>query len=131
LDRKALPVPGQAAVASRAYEAPVGEVEQAIATIWQELLGLEQIGRQDNFFELGGHSLLVMQLVIRIREQFQVDVVLRALFERPTLMELAAAVDELQKTVFLGDELERMQRELDSLSEEELREMLDRESIND
>ncbi|WP_184452297.1 phosphopantetheine-binding protein, partial [Xanthomonas sp. F1] len=94
-------------------------------------LGVEQVGRQDNFFELGGHSLLVMQLVIRIREQFQVDVVLRALFERPTLVELAAAVDELQKTVFLGDELERMQRELDSLSEEELREMLDRESIND
>ncbi|WP_369981515.1 non-ribosomal peptide synthase/polyketide synthase [Xanthomonas bundabergensis] len=131
LDRKALPAPGQAAVASRAYEAPVGEVEQAIAAIWQELLGLEQVGRQDNFFELGGHSLLVMQLVIRIREQFQVDVVLRALFEKPTLLELAAAVDELQKAVFLGDELELMQRELDSLSEEELREMLDRESINE
>jgi amino acid adenylation domain-containing protein len=131
LDRRALPAPDQGAVASRAYEAPVGEVEQTMAAIWQELLGLERIGRNDHFFELGGHSLLVMQLVIRIREQFHVDVPLRVLFERPALSELAESIGELQQAVFLGEDLEGMQNELDALSEDELREMLDRESINE
>ncbi|WP_240326468.1 AMP-binding enzyme, partial [Pseudomonas syringae] len=58
LDRRALPAPGQDALASRAYEAPQGEVEQAIAGIWQELLHVERVGRHDGFLELGGHSLL-------------------------------------------------------------------------
>ncbi|PPU79103.1 hypothetical protein XsacCFBP4641_20800, partial [Xanthomonas sacchari] len=67
LDRAALPAPDQAAVASRAYEAPDGETEQGIAAIWQELLNLERVGRQDHFFELGGHSLLAVRLVTRVR----------------------------------------------------------------
>ncbi|MDL5368256.1 phosphopantetheine-binding protein, partial [Xanthomonas sp. NCPPB 2654] len=76
-------------------------------------------------------SLLVMQLVIRIREQFHVDVPLRVLFEQPMLSELAGSIGELQREVFLGEDLEHMQNELDSLSEEELRAMLERESINE
>ena len=130
LDRKALPAPDQDAVASRAYIAPVGEVEEAIAAIWQELLGLARVGRHDHFFELGGHSLLVMQLVIRIREQLHVDVPLKALFERPMLSELAYAIEALQYDIFLGDELKSMQIELDSLSEAELQEVLDSELSN-
>ncbi|MDV0440743.1 phosphopantetheine-binding protein, partial [Xanthomonas sacchari] len=117
---KALPVPGQAAVASRAYEAPVGEVEQTIATIWQELLGLEQVGRQDNFFELGGHSLLVMQLVIRIRERLQVEVPLRALFEQPTFSSLAAMVVNEQLKLFSTSDVVAVEDGLSDLSEEEL-----------
>ncbi|MBB5887122.1 amino acid adenylation domain-containing protein, partial [Xanthomonas sp. F1] len=120
LDRKALPVPGQAAVASRAYEAPVGEVEQAIATIWQELLGVEQVGRQDNFFELGGHSLLVMQLVIRIRERLQVEVPLRALFEQPTFSSLAVMVVNEQLKLFSTSDVVAVEDGLSDLSEEEL-----------
>ncbi|QSX79616.1 amino acid adenylation domain-containing protein [Lysobacter solisilvae] len=131
LDRRALPSPDQNAVASRAYEAPLGEVEQAMAAIWQELLGLDRVGRHDHFFELGGHSLLVMQLVIRIREQFQVDIALRTLFERPGLLELSESIQALQEESFLGEDLASMQSELDSLSEEELRQMLERESINE
>jgi len=67
LDRKALPAPDQAAVLSRAYEAPANETERAIAAIWQELLGLEQVGRHDHFFELGGHSLMVIGMIERLR----------------------------------------------------------------
>ncbi|PPU79102.1 phosphopantetheine-binding protein, partial [Xanthomonas sacchari] len=67
LDRQALPVPDRAALASSDYMPPVGEIEQSLATIWQELLGLERVGRQDHFFELGGHSLLAVRLVTRVR----------------------------------------------------------------
>ncbi|MXV13445.1 amino acid adenylation domain-containing protein, partial [Xanthomonas sp. LMG 8992] len=89
LDRKALPAPDVSAVASRVYEAPMGEVEQAVATIWQELLGLEQIGRQDNFFELGGHSLLVIGMIERLRRSgLSADV--RSVFMAPTLSALSA-----------------------------------------
>ncbi|TLP52426.1 MULTISPECIES: phosphopantetheine-binding protein, partial [Pseudomonas] len=58
LERKALPLPGAEALASRPFEAPQGATEQLLAEVWAELLGLERVGRHDNFFELGGHSLL-------------------------------------------------------------------------
>ncbi|MEO6679066.1 MAG: amino acid adenylation domain-containing protein, partial [Pseudomonas sp.] len=91
LDRQALPVPDQSSVVSRAYEAPQGDVEIAIANIWQDLLQLEQVGRHDHFFELGGHSLLAVKLIERMR---QVDLAadVRVLFGQPTLAALAAAV---------------------------------------
>ncbi|RJT17081.1 hypothetical protein D3227_40690, partial [Mesorhizobium waimense] len=62
LDRKALPSPADDAYARRAYQAPRGAVETALAGIWQELLGVERVGRHDHFFELGGHSLMAVQL---------------------------------------------------------------------
>ncbi|WP_414155508.1 amino acid adenylation domain-containing protein [Pseudomonas sp. BNK-43-a] len=91
LDRKALPEPDGEAFARRAFEAPHGEVEQRIAAIWQQLLGLEQVGRHDNFFELGGHSLLAVKLVERMRQQ-ELAADVRVLFGQPTLSALAAAV---------------------------------------
>ncbi|HJS35405.1 MAG TPA: amino acid adenylation domain-containing protein, partial [Pseudoxanthomonas sp.] len=130
LDRKALPAPDGSAVASRSYEAPVGEVEESIAAIWCELLNLERVGRNDHFFELGGHSLLVMQLVLRVREQFDIDLPLRELFEKPLLSAVAEVVHAQMMATFMGDELEGMQDELDGLSEEELRQLLEKESVD-
>ncbi|WP_161795328.1 non-ribosomal peptide synthetase, partial [Xanthomonas sp. GPE 39] len=90
LDHKALPAPDGSAYAAPAYEAPQGAIEQTIAAIWCDLLGLESIGRHDNFFALGGHSLLVVTLTERMRQQgFHAD--LRTLFANPTLAALAAA----------------------------------------
>ncbi|MDE9591123.1 phosphopantetheine-binding protein, partial [Xenorhabdus bovienii] len=63
LDHRALPVPEQHTFARQIYEAPQGETEIVMATIWRELLGVERIGRQDNFFTLGGHSLLAMRMI--------------------------------------------------------------------
>ncbi|WP_175938033.1 phosphopantetheine-binding protein, partial [Burkholderia plantarii] len=90
LDRRALPAPEADAFASRAYEAPVGEAEHALARIWQALLGVERVGRSDHFFELGGHSLLAVKLIERMRQAgLSADV--RVLFGQPTLSALAAA----------------------------------------
>ena len=63
LDRKALPAPEDDAYASQHYEAPQGEIETVLASLWAELLKLDRVGRHDNFFELGGHSLLAIPLL--------------------------------------------------------------------
>ncbi|WP_152974269.1 condensation domain-containing protein, partial [Pseudomonas asplenii] len=91
LDRKALPVPDAQALVSRGYEAPQGEVEVLLASIWADVLKVEQVGRHDHFFELGGHSLLAVTLIERMRQAgLSADV--RVLFSQPTLAALAAAV---------------------------------------
>jgi phthiocerol/phenolphthiocerol synthesis type-I polyketide synthase E len=79
-----------------AFVAPRDGDEQAIAGIWEELLGTAPIGIHDDFFtELGGHSLLATQLVSRIRVKFDVELPLRRFFEAPTVADLAAAVRDL------------------------------------
>ena len=93
VDRKALPAPDDTAYASREYAAPQGAVEEAIAQIWSELLGVDRVGRNDNFFELGGHSLLVVRVIDRMRTAgLHADV--RTLFTAPTLVDLAVVVSE-------------------------------------
>ncbi|WP_191488514.1 non-ribosomal peptide synthetase [Pseudomonas sp. FEN] len=95
LDRKALPAPDLEAVISRGYETPQGETETLLATIWQELLGVAQVGRHDHFFELGGHSLLAVSLMERMRQEgLEADV--RTLFEHPTLSEYAATTERME-----------------------------------
>ncbi|HEY0372238.1 MAG TPA: amino acid adenylation domain-containing protein, partial [Thermoanaerobaculia bacterium] len=92
LDRKALPAPETTALIAREYEAPQGAIEEQLATIWQELLRVERVGRHDNFFELGGHSLLAVQLISRLRAAFDVEVPLRTLFSSAGLRAQAEAV---------------------------------------
>ena len=77
--------------------APRTPVEQTLASIWSELLGLARVGIHDNFFESGGHSLLATQLISRVREKFQVEVALRQLFERPTIESFATVIAEAQQ----------------------------------
>ncbi|AMO95406.1 D-alanine--poly(phosphoribitol) ligase, subunit 1 [Collimonas fungivorans] len=94
LDRKALPAPEGDAFIQRAYEAPQGEIEQALAQIWSELLGVERIGRHDHFFELGGHSLLAIRLISQLRQRLDIELPLAVLFAHPQLAELALEVAE-------------------------------------
>ncbi|HKR14513.1 MAG TPA: amino acid adenylation domain-containing protein, partial [Pyrinomonadaceae bacterium] len=92
VDRRALP--GMTAVASEAeYVAPRGGIEELVAGLWSEVLGVERVSATDDFFELGGHSLLATQVVARVRDMFQVEVPLRHLFEQPRLAEFAAQVE--------------------------------------
>ncbi|WP_038436646.1 non-ribosomal peptide synthetase [Pseudomonas brassicacearum] len=96
LDPDALPAPDLDAMSARGYAAPEGATETALAQIFQELLGLERVGRSDSFFELGGHSLLAAQLVSRVRQQLGGELMLRELFSHPSVEELARVVGDLQ-----------------------------------
>ncbi|OKP02451.1 non-ribosomal peptide synthetase [Xenorhabdus eapokensis] len=89
LNRQALPMPDQTALATRNYAAPIGDIEITLAAIWQALLKLEHVGRHDHFFELGGHSLLAIQLAARIRQQLARELHLQQLFSHPVLADLA------------------------------------------
>ena len=99
IDLKALPAPDVTRAQARGTPiAPRTPVEQALAAIWSELLGLTNIGIHDNFFESGGHSLLATQLISRVREKFQIEIALRQLFERPTIESFAIAIEEAQQS---------------------------------
>ena len=77
---------------STAYVAPRNENEQAIADIWQELLGIERVGIDDNYFELGGDSLLATQIIYRIREKFKVEISLDNFFEDASVSALSEII---------------------------------------
>jgi len=77
------------------YVAPRTETERSLAAIWGELLGLERVGVDDDVFDLGAHSLLAMKALTRIREAFGINLVLRNLFEQPTVAQLAPMIDGL------------------------------------
>jgi len=85
-------------------------VEETLVGIWAQILGREYVGIFDNFFELGGHSLLITRVISRVREQLQVELPLRALFEHPTIAEFAEAI---------------IQQELEQADSHELLQMLD------
>lgn len=91
LDRKALPKP-DVNLQLQPYVAPTTAVELQVARIWQDVLKLDRVGMADNFFELGGHSLLMTQVMVRVREQFGIEMALRDFFERPTLAGLSQAI---------------------------------------
>jgi amino acid adenylation domain-containing protein len=90
IDRRALPDPGDAERVVE-YVAPRTPLEEELARIWQDLLGVERVGVNDDFFSLGGHSLLATQAVIRIRHSIG-DVPLHSLFNAPTVAALAEAI---------------------------------------
>ncbi|MDC6283030.1 amino acid adenylation domain-containing protein, partial [Ralstonia pseudosolanacearum] len=95
LDRRALPAPAADAYARRRYVAPQGDVETMLAELWQDLLGVERVGRHDDFFELGGHSLLAMSLMARM-DELGLSADVRVLFTQPTLAGLAAEVEPME-----------------------------------
>ena len=95
LDRKALPAPERKRFEAE-YTAPRDAVEQSLADIWSQILGIERIGIRDNFFAFGGHSLSATQVVARACAVLRVDLSLRDLFNMPTIAELASRVAVLR-----------------------------------
>ncbi|TBW45975.1 amino acid adenylation domain-containing protein, partial [Marinobacter halodurans] len=102
LDRKALPAPEDDAYVRAVYEAPSGKVEETLAGIWQELLGVERVGRQDCFFTLGGHSLLVISLIERLRQQ-GLELPVGVIYSRSVLAQMAVAATETSNEVAKED----------------------------
>jgi acyl-coenzyme A synthetase/AMP-(fatty) acid ligase/acyl carrier protein len=90
IDRKALPIPAYEHM-QPAHDSvePRTEIEKALALIWTELLRVDNIGIDDEFFNLGGHSVLAIQVVSRIRDVFGVKISIQALFDNPTIADLA------------------------------------------
>ncbi|HYO64056.1 MAG TPA: amino acid adenylation domain-containing protein, partial [Pyrinomonadaceae bacterium] len=94
VDRRRLPAPELEQRPEAAGDAlTLTPVEELLAAVWSEVLGLERVGVADDFFELGGHSLLATQVVSRVRERFGVELALREIFERPTVGALARAIE--------------------------------------
>jgi len=91
VDRGALP-PVDIGTAPKVFVEPRDELERGLATLWQELLALDQVSIEDDFFELGGHSLFATQIVSRIGRDLGATIPLRSVFEYPTIMQLAAFV---------------------------------------
>jgi amino acid adenylation domain-containing protein len=91
LDRQRLPIPDFRLLQANQppYIAPRTPLEIEISQLWSTLLNVTPIGVEDNFFALGGHSLLAMQLLAQIKQQYQVEIPLQPLFEKPTLGQLA------------------------------------------
>jgi amino acid adenylation domain-containing protein len=92
LDRRSLPSPrgGMVEPAGGEYVPPRNDTEAALVAIWREVLGVEKVGIHDSFFDLGGHSLKATQVVSRVREALGTAIPIRAIFEAPTVAELAA-----------------------------------------
>jgi amino acid adenylation domain-containing protein len=91
VDRAALPAPEASSI--REYVPPGTPTEMSLAAVWAEVLGVRRPGVHDNFFHLGGHSLLATQVLSRIRNIFAIDLPLAAVFDQPTIQELAVAVE--------------------------------------
>ncbi len=107
VDRFALPAPDLSQVEREvAFVAPSTIYEEILAEVWQEVLGLDEIGVHDDFFALGGHSLLATQVVSRVRDRFEIELPVRSLFEAPTIAEMATRVEQvlLEKIMALNEE---------------------------
>jgi 2-polyprenyl-3-methyl-5-hydroxy-6-metoxy-1,4-benzoquinol methylase/acyl carrier protein len=105
LDRTALPPPDFGSDSTSRYEPSQGEVEVALAQIWEDLLRVPRIGRNDNFFELGGHSLVAMRLIAAIAARLNLRIPVVTVFQHPTVQELARVLERAQLIQRLSDVL--------------------------
>ena len=116
IDRKALPEP--VFDAGDAYEAPQGELETQLASIWADVLGVDRVGRHDNFFELGGHSLLALRVVNQMKSTLSLPVTLEMLFLAHDLADLAARLPVAQRDTDTAD-LHALDAFMDELLEDD------------
>lgn len=120
IDKRALPVPGRGRPdLEEPYVAPRNLMEEALVRIWCEALGVDEIGVNDNFFDLGGHSLLGIELIARVRDDFQAPIPLQALFDAPTVSRLAAEVLRWQAEQCDAANVAEVLAELEAVSEGE------------
>ncbi|MBC9929146.1 non-ribosomal peptide synthetase [Chitinophaga qingshengii] len=94
VDKRALPAYDTALLNADTYVAPRNSMEQHLAAIWEQLLGVERVGIHDNFFELGGHSLLAVRLMSAIKKEMQAAIQIGDVFDSPTLRQLARKIQD-------------------------------------
>ncbi len=96
VNRKALPDVSLAGIIKKEYVAPRNLIEEELITIWQEVIGVSQIGIKDNFFELGGHSLMIAQIINRISKEMGMNVRYKTFHTHPTIEGISDALEEEQ-----------------------------------
>lgn len=100
------------------------DTEKELSQIWSEVLDLDQVGIHDNFFELGGDSLLATRVVVRVIGKLRIELPLRALFESPTVAQLAGRISRNQVRRIGDEELAALLDDIESLSDEEIQRRL-------
>ena len=126
VDPLALPVPDALnPQLQTTYVAPQTELEQIIATVWQQVLHLEKVGVEDNFFALGGHSLLMIQAQNKLREVVDREVSMMEMFKYPTISSLAKYLSEdPEEKSSLGQSQERVKKQKDAINRQKQKQRL-------
>ncbi|MFN7503683.1 MAG: phosphopantetheine-binding protein, partial [Dolichospermum sp.] len=125
VNRKVLPIPThERPELNQIYIAPQTPIQEILAEIWAEVLGVKQVGIDDNFFQLGGHSLKAIQLIGKIRQTLELDITIRHLFTSPTVKELATVLGELAGGEDIINEIAKTIQEIAQLSPEQVQAML-------
>ncbi|WP_425414578.1 phosphopantetheine-binding protein [Pseudonocardia spinosispora] len=117
--RSPTPSSGRAPPLAVAYAAPSTDLERLLTTVWQQVLGLDEIGVHDNFFELGGSSLQAGQVLTRLRTTFPIDIRFDLFFGNPTIAGLAPLVEDClvaHLAELTDDEAEQLLESVSSLS---------------
>jgi FkbH-like protein len=113
-------------------DAPASDIELKLAAIWAELLRKPHLRLTDNFFDLGGHSLLAVLLIMRIKEELGVELAVDDVYSATlTLGELAQLVEAKQAGGLAADEYEALLKEIEGLSEDEVRALLEQEGLGE
>ena len=129
LDRKALPDPGTSRPElTTPYVAPGTPIEKELAKIWAEVLLLDEVGIHDDFFDLGGHSLSATRIISRVIAVFKLQLPIRALFDSPTVAAMSAVISSKEGQKADEEDLKRLLSEVESLSEESVKELLAKEA---
>lgn len=123
VDRQALPDPEIERVAEE-FCGPRTPAEEMLAGVWTEVFRINQVGVHDSFFDLGGDSILAIKLVSRINKDFEIELPVRALFEQPTIAELATRIVQSQAEHADEEELLKLLEELGDVPEDEARSLL-------
>ena len=132
VDPLALPVPDALnPQLQTTYVAPQTELEQIIATVWQQVLHLEKVGVEDNFFALGGHSLLMTEAQNKLREVVDREVSMMEMFKYPTISSLAKYLSEdpEEKSSF-GQSQERVKKQKDAINRQKQKQRLQGKNKN-
>jgi len=120
IDRNALPDPGHSRPElDTDFVPPRSPVEVELAKIWCEVLSLDQVGTRDNFFDLGGHSLSATRIISRITRTFGSELAVKALFESPTVAEMALIIEQYQAGIAVTGQIESMLAAMEAISEDE------------
>jgi amino acid adenylation domain-containing protein len=130
VDRRSLPVPDDSRPELETpFMAPETPLEEQLTKIWAQVLGLSRIGIHDNFFDLGGHSLAATRVVSQVIKEVQLELTPQAVFQAPTVAEMATLITERQIKQQGEKDRARMIDELESLSDDQAQKLLDNQPV--